>query len=248
MSELRIVRGNTFYTRSQVVAKTYDGQVIQDFDLALATDIVVMARTDYRNVAMVSWEINGNNLDVLWRALPCGRYGLDVSGIYNGLEWRFYNAFVLAIVESNDLANIPQDCIIREDFYSLDATTLVMTAVEGGGGNVQSDWEETDDTKASYIKNKPTIPSVIPVVYHTAPNERFTIPSNEFHVWNNAGNLILSLGTPQEGIYNEYMFEISNCTSLSLPSSIKWATPLNLSSSKTYQVSIVDNIAIIVGV
>lgn len=193
MSELKIVRGNTFFTRSEVVAKTYDGTVIQDFDLSQATDIVVIARTDYARVKMTPQEITGNNLDLMWKDMKSGCYGLDVSGIYNGLEWRFYNKFVLSIVESNDDANIPQDCIIREDFYLLDATTLVMTAVEGGGGNVQSDWDEDDATNAAYIKNKPTIPSIEGLITQEAADARYAqipdIPTNVSQLTNDAGYL-----------------------------------------------------------
>lgn len=197
MSELKIVRGNTFFTRSEVVAKTYDGTVIQDFDLSQATDIAVVARTDYARVKMTPQEITGNNLDLMWKNMKSGRYGLDVSGVYNGLEWRFYNKFVLSIVESNDDANIPQDCIIRENFYLLDVTTLVMTAVEGGGGsNVQSDWAEDDSSNAAYIKNKPTIPSIEGLITQEAADARYaqlsdipTIPSNVSAFVNDAGYL-----------------------------------------------------------
>lgn len=94
MSELRIVRGNTFFTRSEVVAKTYDGEPIQDFDLGQATDIKVNVKTEYKTTVMEDFDIDGNNINIKWKGLSCGRYGLEVSGIYNGIEWRFFNRFV----------------------------------------------------------------------------------------------------------------------------------------------------------
>lgn len=126
MSELRIVRGNTFFTRSEVTAKTYAGDVIDDFDLSQATDIKVNVKTEYKATAMEKFDIDEKYINIKWKGLSCGRYGLEVSGIYNGIEWRFYNRFVLAIVESNAEANIPEDSIIREDYYSLDAVTHVL--------------------------------------------------------------------------------------------------------------------------
>lgn len=39
------------------------------------------------------------------------------------------------------------------------ARMMAMDAAEqGGGGAVQSDWNQSDDTADDYIKNKPTIP------------------------------------------------------------------------------------------
>ena len=158
MSELRIVRGNTFWTRTTVTAKDYEGTVIDDFDLSQSTDVVVIIRTAYRNIVMAEWSITGNDLEIKWKDIPTGRYGLDVSGIYDGIEWRFYTENVLDIVNSNAQANIPADTIIKEDFYAIDGVTMMVTQI-GGGGNVQSDWEEEDNTKASYIKNKPNLSS-----------------------------------------------------------------------------------------
>ena len=36
-------------------------------------------------------------------------------------------------------------------------------AQSGGGGAVQSDWNQSDDTADDYIKNKPTIPAAVTV-------------------------------------------------------------------------------------
>lgn len=48
----------------------------------------------------------------------------------------------------------------------MDNKTLGMIVALGGGGNggggtqVQSDWNESDNTKPSYIKNKPDVPNI----------------------------------------------------------------------------------------
>jgi len=41
-----------------------------------------------------------------------------------------------------------------------DLDERVTTLEQGGGGGVQSDWNETDNTDPAYIQNKPTIPVV----------------------------------------------------------------------------------------
>lgn len=126
MSELKIVRGNTFFTRSEVVAKTYAGDVIADFDLGQSTDIKINVRTEHKTTAMNDFNVDGNFINIKWKGFPCGKYGLDVSGIYQGIEWRFFNRFVLTIVESNADANIPPGCIIRDDTYNIGANCLVQ--------------------------------------------------------------------------------------------------------------------------
>lgn len=193
MSELRIVKGNTFWTKTTVTAKDYEGTVIDDFDLSQSTDVVVIIRTAYRNIVMTEWSITGNDLEIKWKDIPTGRYGLDVSGIYDGIEWRFYTENVLDIVNSNAQANIPDDTIIKEDFYAIDGVTMMVTQVIGGGGNVQSDWEEEDSTNAAYIKNKPTIPSIEGLITQEAADARYAqisdIPTNVSQLTNDAGYL-----------------------------------------------------------
>ena len=378
MSELRIVRGNTFWTRTTVTAKDYEGTIIDDFDLSQSTDVVVIIRTAYRNIVMTEWSITGNDLEIKWKDIPTGRYGLDVSGIYDGIEWRFYTENVLDIVNSNAQANIPDDTIIKEDFYAIDGVTMMVTQI--GGSNVQSDWEEEDSTNAAYIKNKPVIPSIEGLITQDAADARYaqisdiptnvsqltndagyltshqslegyateqwvenqgyltehqslegyatetwvgqqgyltsytetdpTVPSwakqpskptynlseiwqdsthrtvtdnekttwnsygnkadkvqvynhgtydttfeltpNVFHKWDIVSSLTLTLASSEPiNYFSEYMFEFQSgntATSLSLPSTVKWVENPNIEAHKTYQVSIVDNIAIIVGV
>ena len=78
-----------------------------------------------------------------------------------------------------------------------------------------------------------------------------TIDSNTYYKWGTMSTLNISLNTNVDStILNEYMFEFTSGntpTTLSLPSSIKWLngeTPI-IEQNKTYQVSIVNNLAII---
>lgn len=156
MSRLRIVRGNTFFTRSEVEARTYAGELIEDFDLEQATGIKIVARAGYKAIDMTDFSISGNYLSIKWKGLPCGHYGLDVSGLWNGIEWRFFNDDVLSIVESSDKANIPPDCIIRDDYYIIDAATFIAPELIGGGGSeiwfgTQAQYDALSAAKKSVI-------------------------------------------------------------------------------------------------
>lgn len=88
----------------------------------------------------------------------------------------------------------------------------------------------------------------IPLVNHTETT--YAIEPNIFHVWGVITTLDITLATPENtNIYNEYLFQFSTgdtLPTLSLPSDIKWrdsVAPI-LMENKTYQISIVDNLAI----
>lgn len=96
----------------------------------------------------------------------------------------------------------------------------------------------------------------IPVVNHGTSDTGtletpYEITPNVLHVWGTVELLNLSLDTGNAGVVNEYMFEFqsgSTATSLSLPSTVTWVNTPTIEANKTYQVSIVNDIAIIVGV
>lgn len=88
-------------------------------------------------------------------------------------------------------------------------------------------------------------------INHGTNDTTFTLPPNQFHVWGEVGSLIITLGEQDSGHINEYMFEfISGATPtvLTLPTSVKFPDDYEIEANKKYQVSIVDNIGLIVGV
>lgn len=79
----------------------------------------------------------------------------------------------------------------------------------------------------------------------------FVLSPNTFYIWDVVGFLDLSLGEEVAGVLNEYLFQFTSdsvATTLSLPDSIIWVSELTIEANKTYQVSIVNNIGLIVGV
>lgn len=110
----------------------------------------------------------------------------------------------------------------------------------------------TDEAKAS-IKNMLGIDlsnkaDKIEVIESTNETE---LQPNKYYKWGEVASLSLTLGTPINGILNEYMFEFisgTTPTTLTLPDTIKWETIPTIEANKKYQISIVNNIALIVGV
>ena len=86
---------------------------------------------------------------------------------------------------------------------------------------------------------------------HGTSDTTYSVTPNVFHIWGTVGSLTLTLATPTDAtIVNEYMIEFvsgSTATTLSLPSSVEWAEScgaLSVEASKTYQISIVNNIGL----
>ena len=74
-----------------------------------------------------------------------------------------------------------------------------------------------------------------------------TIAPNVLNIWGEVATLDITLGEPKEGVINEYMFQFTSgevATTLILPSEIKWASTPTIQANKVYQISIVNNLAV----
>lgn len=95
------------------------------------------------------------------------------------------------------------------------------------------------------------VSTMTPVTNHGTSDTTFAVTPNILHIWGTVASLTLTLATPTDNtIVNEYMIEFtsgSTATTLSLPSSVEWAEScgsLSVEASKTYQISIVNNIGL----
>ena len=92
----------------------------------------------------------------------------------------------------------------------------------------------------------------IDVVNHGTSDTTFTLTPNVYHQWGTVTLLNLQIDR-EDNIdgYNEYMFEFASgdtATTLMLPSSVSWVTEPVIETNKTYQVSILNYVGLIVGV
>lgn len=155
MSELRIVRGNSFLTRIKVRALNPDGSVMDDFSLLDCTDLSLFAVRAWKAVRIKTWEIHSDDeIDVTWNAPYCmtiGIYGLEIMGRLDGAAWRFCNRDLFEVVETSAEANIPDGSFIEDGSYEMTADFQLVLRT----GAVQSDWSVTDETNPAFILNKP---------------------------------------------------------------------------------------------
>jgi hypothetical protein len=92
---------------------------------------------------------------------------------------------------------------------------------------------------------------IIDIIEHGTSDTTLALTPNVYHRWGAVSSLSITFAAPSDKtILNEYMFEFisgSTATSLTLPSTVKWASELSIEANKTYQVSIIDNLGVIGG-
>lgn len=94
-----------------------------------------------------------------------------------------------------------------------------------------------------------TIPtSVYPIVNQTASS--VSIEPGVLNVWGTMSSLTITFATPSDSsIMNEYLIQFTSgttATNLTMPSDIKWAETPDIKANATYQISVVNNLGIIV--
>lgn len=89
---------------------------------------------------------------------------------------------------------------------------------------------------------------VYPVVSMT--DAAAELAPNTFYKWGEIAALTITLGAETDGITNEYCFEFvsgDTATTLTVPDTIRWVQEPTIEAGKTYQVSILNQIGVIVG-
>lgn len=88
----------------------------------------------------------------------------------------------------------------------------------------------------------------IQVVNHGTNDTIFELTPNVLHIWDEVASLTLTLQTVEETSYNEFMIQFTSgatTTQLSLPETVKWVNTPSVEANKIYQISILNNLAVI---
>lgn len=88
---------------------------------------------------------------------------------------------------------------------------------------------------------------VAPIINQSATTA--TIQPNVLNVWGEVATLDITLATPSDtSVVNEYMVQFTSgatATQLVLPDSIEWMSEPTINANATYQLSIINNLAVI---
>lgn len=128
MNMLRVVRGNAFKLKIAVEAYTPSGRRIDSFALGEA-----VLKLD-KNGTLTTKEytiLEGTTILVAFDGSDSlGVYGFQMSGEYEDEAWRWANAEIFQIVESNVKAHIPEGCVLLDDTYNM-ALKIVLSGGDG---------------------------------------------------------------------------------------------------------------------
>lgn len=118
--------------------------------------------------------------------------------------------------------------------FTFNASGTVNTAL------MNNKIDKLDSGKADWIK----------IVDHGTEDSTFELTPNVLHKWGEVASLTLTLGEVTSGMADEYMFQFTSgatATQLSLPDTVKWVSTPEIAANTVYQVSIVDNLAVMGG-
>lgn len=165
--------------------------------------------------------------------------------------------FEEVIVPEIDTTNLATKDDLNEKQDVIDDIGSIRSGAAKGATALQSIPDEyvTEDALTGFatiadLNNKA---DKIPVINHgTNDTSGFIIDPNKFHKWGEVSSLeISSIEAQTDDVYTEYMFEFvsgATATTLSLPAIIKFENEVVIEPNKTYQVSIVNYIGVIIGV
>lgn len=207
MSRLRLVKGNTFYTKNEIRAYRYDGTEIEDFSLTQCKNIKVIANKVHSREIINNYNIlDDHNIRIQWvgSKLQLGPYRLEITGKYNETDFRYFSEDpIFDIVNSADDQEIPADSIIESDYYIINGSKQYIDLPNITIQGIQSDWNETNSSSPSYIKNKPNI--TIPTALSEFTNNvgfitRYDLPQTDLSKYAKIENLATVATT---GNYND---------------------------------------------
>lgn len=172
---LRITKGNDFTLLVWLSQKKAGNEGMEIINIVNSTVSVVIVTENGSRIHVPIFDYGMDEHQLHFRVvdtddgravaitIPCtsqqlGPYGLIITG-NNGSHWRYKakpgEAF--EIVDATSEQHIPDDQV---RVFALNAFVGIGAGIGGSIEQVQSDWNEADDTSPAFIQNKPYIPSL----------------------------------------------------------------------------------------
>ena len=172
---LRIAKGNDFTLLVMLSQKMAEQGELANGDISDTTTGVIIVTANGSRIHVPQTSTGMDAHDLQWNiattddgmavaiTIPCtsqqlGLYGLIITG-NNGSHWRYKakpgEAF--EIVDATSEQHIPDDQV---RVFALNAFVGIGAGIGGSIKQVQSDWNEADETSPAFIQNKPNIPSL----------------------------------------------------------------------------------------
>lgn len=137
--------------------------------------------------------------------------------------------------ENTQNARVVVQTLTRVERQSGNVCTYTRSRRYSNGKHKWSDWK-TSRSGTNIVNQTDSVVCIMP---------------NEFNIWGEVRELEITLAeSADKSVVNEYMIQFTSgetATTLILPSEIKWISPPTIQANKVYQISIVNNLAVIGG-
>lgn len=147
------------------------------------------------------------------------------------------------------------EATLRETLQGTESIPLVDTDLPKGRTTAAKLKEYVQPDLSEYAK-KTELPDIsnkadkVTVVDHGTNDTTFALTPNVLHVWGEVATLNLTLAAETSGVVNEYMAQFTSGTTatvLTLPDTVTYIGESTIEADKTYQVSIINNLAVLGG-
>lgn len=147
------------------------------------------------------------------------------------------------------------EAALRETLKGTENIPIVDTDLPKGRTTAAKLKEYVQPDLSEYAK-KTELPDInnkadkVTVVDHGTNDTTFALTPNVLHRWGEVATLNLTLGAETAGVLNEYMAQFTSGTTatvLTLPDTVTYIGESTIEADKTYQVSIINNLAVLGG-
>lgn len=147
------------------------------------------------------------------------------------------------------------EATLRETLKGTENIPIVDTDLPKGRTTLANLKEYVQPDLSGYAK-KTELPDIsnkadkVTVVDHGTNDTTFALTPNVLHVWGEVAALNLTLAAETSGVVNEYMAQFTSGTTatvLNLPDTVTYIGESTIEADKTYQVSIINNLAVLGG-
>lgn len=147
------------------------------------------------------------------------------------------------------------EATLRKSLKGTENIPIVDTDLPKGRTTLANLREYVQPDLSGYAK-KNELPDIsnkadkVTVVDHGTNDTTFALTPNVFHRWGEVATLNLTLGAETAGVLNEYMAQFTSGTTatvLTLPDTVTYIGESTIEADKTYQVSIINNLAVLGG-
>ena len=184
---------------------------------------------------------------------PIGSTDIELSQYYNKSEADEKFATKEEIenkVDDNDIADMLTRTEAAEIYQPVGDYANSEDIPDVSGFITSSQADAKYQPKGNYVTTTELSKKADKIATENVAEATKELQPNKYYIFGEVATLTITLAAGEGNVLAEYMFEFTSGTTptkLSLPESIKWIGESTIEASKTYQVSIVNNIAVMGG-